>query len=221
MKRTLGLVTGLLIACTLGAQDVYTTTGGEWIFSFPNGEINGADASGPVRFAPVFNLQTYLHVDRGEKFGFLSGLALRNVGFIYDDPVIPQTRYKVRSYNIGIPLGIKVGNMTGTYVFAAYEFEFPIHYKRKTFVDEEKQDNKVTTWFSSQLPTVYQGVMVGVQVAQGAQLKFKYYLTDFYKKSYTDASSTQPWADFDASTMYVSLSMQILKGTDYVYKRGE
>jgi cytochrome bd-type quinol oxidase subunit 2 len=111
--------------------------------------------------------------------------------------------------------------MTGTYVFAAYEFEFPIHYKRKTFVDEEKQDNKVTTWFSSQVPTVYQGVMVGVQVAQGAQLKFKYYLTDFYKKSYTDASSTQPWADFDASTMYVSLSMQILKGTDYVYKRGE
>jgi hypothetical protein len=218
MKKMLSVL-AVFATTTLPAQDVYTTTGGEWIFSLVNGSLNGYDLSGPVRFSPVLNLQTFLHVDQGEKFGFLSGLALRNVGFIYDDPVVPETRYKVRSYNIGIPLGIKVGNMAATHVFAGYEFEFPVHYKQKVFINDEK--SKDSEWFSSELPTVYQSAFAGIHLAAGAQLKFKYYLTDFYKKSYTDASSNQPWAGFEAGTIYVSLSFQVLKGTDYVYKRGE
>lgn len=205
-----------------GQKSVYTTTGGEWIFSWANAKSGGLDVSTITRFSPVINIQSQAHYDLNDKFGFFSGLSLRNVGFIYDDPSNPNTRYKARTYTIGIPLALKVGNMTRTFLFGGYEIEFPFNFKEKKFVNEEKVD-KSTSWFSNKTPGVYHTVFVGFQSPQGTQLKFKYYMTNFFNKDYAanDGSGgvIYPYQNFDANVFYISLSFQILKGTDFYYKR--
>lgn len=72
-------------------QKKYITSGGEMIFSWASAKQNGADVSTITRFSPFFNIQTQFHYDAGETLGFFTGISVRNVGFIFDDPVIPQT----------------------------------------------------------------------------------------------------------------------------------
>ena len=224
MRNKLKLAILLLaFACqaALAQKSVYTTTGGEWMFSSANVTVSGANATSIIRFSPVFNFQTQVHRDFSDKAGLMTGLALRNVGFIYDDPFLANTRYKVRSYNIGIPIALKFGKMDGKYFFVGYELEIPINYKQKTFVSDDKT-GKFNEWFSARTPTIYNTLFVGVQMPQGVQLKFKYYATNFFNQSYTTANSSgalvSPYANITANVFYISLSFQILKGTDFYYK---
>ena len=200
------------------AQKKYTTSGGEVIFSWADARLNGLDVSTITRFSTFFSVQTQFHYDMQEKFGVFTGINVRNVGFIFDDPVIPETRYKVRNYTLGIPFAFKLGEVSRSFFFGGYEIEFPFNYKQKTFVNEEKTD-KFDVWFSKRTPTVYHTLFAGFQGPHGAQVKFKYYLTNFFNKSYSavDANGdiTYPYQDFNATVFYVSLSVQILKGTKF------
>jgi hypothetical protein len=211
----------LLVHVAVGQKAVYTTTGGEWIFSSADVKINGANANSIIRFSPVFNFQTQVHRDFSNKIGLMTGIGFRNVGFIYDDPFNTKTRYKARTYNIGIPIALKFGDMNGMYFFAGYELEIPINYKEKKFVNEDKVDVS-NYWFNGRVPAVYNTLFAGVQLPEGLQLKFKYYVTNFYNKTYqaVDGSGNlyQPY-NFDVNVFYVSISFQILKGTTFVYKK--
>src|SRR5436190_21126534 len=144
----------------------YTTTGGELIFS-----TSTYDGGQAIRFSPVVNLQNTVHFDKSEKMGFFTGLNVRNVGFIYDES--DAVRKKVRTYNVGIPLALKFGDMDGTFFYAGYELEVPLNYKEKTYVNESKED-KFNSWFSQRTPPIYNTVIVGVQFPYGANIKFKY-----------------------------------------------
>jgi hypothetical protein len=224
MKKGIKLTIALFFVLEIaqGQKNVYTTTGGEWIFSWADAQQNSLDVDVITRFSPVINIQSQLHIDKSEKLGFITGLNLRNIGFIWDDPIVPSTRYKARAYTLGIPVGFKVGNMTGVYLFGGYELELPFNYKEKIFINEDKEDKEVY-WFSNRIPSLYQSVFVGVQTPYGTQLKFKYYMTNFFNKDYTandgQGGSFQPYAGFDANVFYVSLSFQILKGTNFYYSR--
>jgi hypothetical protein len=125
------------------------------------------------------------------------------------------TRKKVRTYNLGIPVGIKIGNMNGTYVFGGYTVEFPLNYKEKTFINEEKA--KFNTWFSDRTQ-IQQALVAGIQFPYGANIKFKYYFTDFYDKGYTD-STGQPYANFSGNAMVLSLGITLFKGTEFTYDK--
>jgi hypothetical protein len=225
MKKTpLLLLFAFVSASTSFAQKrAYTTTGGEWIFSWASARSNGADVNSITRFSPVVNLQTQVHLDQSAKHGFITGLSLRNVGFIYDDPAVPKQRWKARAYTIGIPIGIKVGDMNGGFLFGGYEIEFPINFKYKQFLNDDKID-KNSYWFSSRTPSFYNTLFVGFQTKYGTQIKFKYYLTNFFNKGYSENDGTgnliYPYQNFDANVFYVSLSFQILKGLK-VYKYNE
>lgn len=67
-------------------------------------------------------------------------------------------------------------------------------------------------------PTFYHTLFIGVGLVEGTQLKFKYYLTNWFNKNYTDATGAQPYANFDANVFYLSLSFQILRGRHFYYK---
>lgn len=193
----------------------YSTSGGEWIFSVPNVSLNGAEASGAVRFSPVINLQNLVNYDAGRHMGFFSGLNIRNVGFIYDEPN-SDIRKKVRTYNIGIPLGIKLGDLDGLFFYAGYELELPINYKEKTFVNERKED-RFNVWFSDRTP-VQHSLMAGVQFPYGANIKFKYYLTEFFDRNYTETRNgvqIKPYERFDGNLFYVSLNFTLFRNTDF------
>lgn len=213
----------LLTGIANGQKNIYSTTGGEWIFSWANAEQNGADVDVITRFSPVINIQSQLHYDKTDRLGFFTGLSLRNVGFIWNDPVQPATKHKARVYNIGVPVGFKVGDMTGIYVFGGYELELPFNYKEKIFVNEDK--TKEVYWFTDRVPTIYNSLFVGVQTPYGTQIKFKYYLNNFFNENYAanDGSGGiyYPYkTDFpNANVFYISLSFQILKGTNFYYSR--
>ncbi len=199
----------------------YTTTGGEMIFSWAQVKKGGEDATAIVRWSPVFNFQFQYHNDFSSRAGFFTGVNIRNVGFIFDDPTTVNTRYKARVYDLGVPVALKLGNMRGLCLFGGYEIEFPFNYKEKRFVNEVKEE-KNTSWFSSKVPSYYQSFFFGVQTAFGAQLKFKYYMTNFFNKNYSAddgaGNVVKPYANIDANVLYISLSFQVLKGAKAYHK---
>lgn len=224
------LLSGLLLvtAGVLCAQDgeaskrVYTTSSGEIIFSWADLTINGNEESSVMRFSPVVNIQNWVNVDYTKNFGAFSGLSIRNVGFIADDPTNSSIRKKFRTYSLGIPIGVKIGNLDDKFLFFGYELEVPIHYKEKTFINEDKED-KDTIWFSDRVNTINHSVMAGFQLPYGATLKFKYYLTNFFNKDYTATDDTgaqyKPYANSDVNVFYFSLSFGLLKNTDFYYNK--
>lgn len=203
-------------------KKVYTTSSGEMIFSFASIATNGNEESSVLRFSPVVNIQNWVNFDKADNFGLFTGLSVRNVGVIFDVPGQPNTRVKARTYNVGVPVGVKLGNLDGLFFFAGYELELPLNYKEKIFVNEEKQEKR-NIWFSNRVPTINHSLMAGVQMPYGATLKFKYYLTNFYNKNYTEndgqGNIIKPYENLDVNVFYVSLSFGLLKNTDFYYGR--
>ena len=157
---------------SLVAQDkTYWSSGFEMLFSFADIHQDGIDKASVFRWAPVFNMQTFFNYDATKNFGLFTGIGVRNVGFIYDES--DNTRKKYRTYNVGIPVGIKAGNFDKFFVYAGYEIELPFTYKEKSFINNVK--SKYTEWFSDRVPTINQSILVGVQLPRGLNLKFKYY----------------------------------------------
>lgn len=227
MKKIFFILIGVAVFGNTMAQDsgttssgskVYTTTSGELIFSFASINNPGGEEGSIMRFSPVVNIQNWVNIDKTDKFGLFTGLSVRNVGFIYD--VNSTTRMKYRTYNVGIPVGVKIGNLSDKFLFFGYELEIPVHYKEKTFINEDKED-KDGIWFSKRVNTFNHSVMAGIQLPYGATLKFKYYLTNFFNKDY-EASDDQgnlykPYANADVNVFYFSLSFGLLKNADFYY----
>lgn len=230
MKHTSWFLFFSVIISSTVAQDVaqdkkvYTTTSGEIILSWAEINYKGDEAGSVIRFSPVVNIQNYLNIDKTDHFGLFTGLSIRNVGFIYDVPDQPGVRMKYRTYNLGIPVGIKIGNLNGKFLFAGYELELPFNYKEKLFIDENKEDKNVI-WFSDRVPNFYHSVMVGIQMPYGATLKFKYYLTNFFNKDFeaTDDQGLRykPYENSDYNVFYFSLSFGLLKNTKFYYNGNE
>jgi len=217
--KTIFYVTVIAVLLPLAAisqnKSFYATTGGEMIFSFATIDNNGKESGNIMRWSPVFNLQGYGNYDLNKNIGFIFGLGLRNVGFIYDEPG-NNTKKKFRNYNIGIPVGIKLGNLNKVFIYGGYEIEFPIHYKEKTFIDEKKE--KFSVWFSKRVPTYYHTAFIGVQFPYGLSLKFKYYISEFFNQNYIESDGTQPYKGFEANVFYFSLSTSLFRNDKVFYK---
>jgi hypothetical protein len=204
----------LLFLTALGAMaqehktKIYNSVSNEMIFSFATIDNKGNESGNIMRWAPVFNPQYMLNIDFGKHFGLFTGMAVRNVGFIYENPYDSNhAKYKYRTYNLGIPVGFKIGKMNSFLFFAGYEIEFPFAYKEKQFINEDKED-KTIIWFTSRVVPVQHSLMAGFQLPYGATLKFKYYLTNFHNRDYVamvNGKETRPY-DFKANVFYFSLS---------------
>jgi hypothetical protein len=195
------------------AQDkFYTSTGFEMLFSWANIEENGIQNPSIVRWAPVINIQTFFNYDASRKFGIFSGIGVRNVGFIYD--VDDATRRKVRTYNMGIPLGIKVGNVEKFFGYIGYEFEIAFNYRERNYVSNQK--SVFNEWFSDRVPLVHNSILVGVQFPKGVNLKFKYYPTNFYNKDYVEidqetAEPIKPYENLDVNVFFISVGFNLFR----------
>ncbi len=215
MKLKTLLILILLPLISLNAQEsktkLYSSISTEMIFSFANIDNNGSENGNIMRWAPVFNPQWMLNADFSKNFGLFTGLAIRNVGFIYDNPDdADNARYKFRTYNLGLPVGLKLGKFDSFVFFAGYEIEFPFVYKEKKFVNEVKTDKSVI-WFSSKVETIQHSLMGGIQGPHGATLKFKYYLSNFHNRDYVamvNGVETKPY-DFKANVFYISLAFNV------------
>ena len=221
MKKFFFIFIGSLLFSLTGMSQkkTYYTSAFETIFSFANIDYKGTNPNSTIRWAPVFNLQTLVNSDINNKVGFFSGLAIRNVGYIFDGyhPTTgPMATYKkkFRSYNLAVPVGMKFGNMDKTFFYAGYEVELPILYKEKTFEGGDKID-KITGWFSNRQELFQHGFLAGVQFPYGVNLKFKYYISEFHNQDYTDGSGNKPYAGLKSNIYYFSLSTFIFRNFKY------
>ncbi|MBN2174626.1 MAG: outer membrane beta-barrel protein [Bacteroidales bacterium] len=204
--------------------ETYWSTGGEMIFSFANIDNNGDESGNIMRWSPVFNFQGIYNIDFSDNIGIFTGLAIRNVGFIYDnytfeeDGSTIEVKKKFRTYNLGVPVGIKLGKLKKLFIYGGYDFELPFNYKEKTFRDEKK--DKFNVWFSDRVEQFQHGFMVGLQLPFGGNLKFKYYLSNFHNKGYTESDGTKPYENLDANILYFSLNYNLFTPVKSYYKKG-
>ncbi|MFY0628156.1 MAG: hypothetical protein JXR07_17795 [Reichenbachiella sp.] len=194
----------------------YVTSGLEIIFS-----KGGTDSDGNLRFAPVLNLQSNLNYDLTDKLGFYTGIAIRNVGFIYDLIDSVNTFKKFRSYNVGIPVGLKIGNLEKAFIYGGYELEIPIHYKEKLFVNEVKED-KFSVWFSDRTNSLHHSVFVGFQFFSGMNVKFKYYLNSFHNQDFeaidiSTGNVYKPYENINGNMWSISLNFSIFRNAKFFY----
>jgi hypothetical protein len=192
----------------------YWSTGGEMIFSFASIQDHGVDASSTMRWAPVLNIQSMLNKDLSDKFGLFTGLAIRNVGYIYDHYTEPATeviyKKKFRTYNLALPVGVKIGNLKGMFIYGGYEIELPFVYKEKTIDNGDKIDKNVD-WFSKRVEPFQHGPLVGIEFPYGFNVKFKYYLSEFHNQGYTNADGSKPYEGLKSNIWYFSLSYALFK----------
>ena len=207
------LICTILTISGYSQSKTYWSVGGEMLFSFANISDKGADASSTLRWAPVVNLQQRYNVDFNENVGMFTGSFIRNVGYIYDDyqdrTADPEVfgnphKKKFRSYNLGIPLGIKVGDLDNLFFYGGYEVEVAIRYKEKTFDGDDKV-NTTTGWFSDRQELFQHGFFVGVQFPYDFNVKFKYYLSEFHNQDYVDNNGIKPYAGLESNIFYISI----------------
>ena len=202
-------------------SEAYITSGGELIFSFANVEQNGNSESSVVRFSPVLNLQIMLNKDVNKNFGVFTGLSVRNVGYITNDYKDPANnlvyKKKFRTYNLALPLGIKIGDPDKTFFYGGYEVELAFSYKEKTYVGGDKID-KITGWFSDRNELFQHSFLAGVQFPRGINVKFKYYLSEFHNQDYTTNGNVKPYDGLKSNIFYVSLNFFLFKNLDMYYK---
>jgi hypothetical protein len=218
----------IIIFCTFIAVSVYSqsrayvTSGFEIIFSEATiSDVNNPEATSTLRFAPVINPQSMMNVDISKKIGIFTGLAIRNVGYIYDeystvlpDGVTEPIKKKFRTYNLGIPVGLKLGDLSGLFIYGGYEIEFPFVYKEKTFNTTGEKTNTDVYWFGERAEKIQQSWMVGIQMAYGLNLKFKYYFTEFHNQDFT-ANNLKPYAGLNSKIWYISLTTNLFRNTQF------
>ncbi len=156
-------------------NDVYTASTSETIFSFGIVDAAPLNTGTILRFSPFFNFGQQLHVDFSENLGMYVGLGLRNVGMIND--LNDSIRVKQRTYNVGIPVALKFGNMEGWQGAIGAEAEFAVAYKQKVYVNGEKR--KSSAWFDDRTNIFLPSVFVELKGKMGNYVRFKYYLTDY------------------------------------------
>jgi hypothetical protein len=213
MKKLAMLATfALLLGTSVKAQiKKHTTSDGELIFSFADYQIGDDKINTPPRFTLFFHYGKYQHIDFTKNFGLYTGMAIRNVGFTSK---VTDTMVKRRVYTIGVPLAIKIGDLgNDKYLYAGGEGELAFHFKEKTFVNDVKK--KESEWFSSRNNLFLPSVFVGVNFKSGLNLKFKYYLEDFYNKDYVKDGKKIYQNVASSQMFYFSIAMNLRKGSYY------
>lgn len=207
-------------SCCMGVGEKYFTGGGEIMFSMADSYINGSFTENEVRFAPLISFNIYTHHDITNGFGFFHGVGLKNVGFIQDRDDISaglnnapaQTVH--RTYNATIPLGLKVGDVDRFYFYAGYEFEYAFNYREKTLIGGEKEGDE-NWWFTERVNRHQHGFFVGIQFPWDMNIKFKYYVTDFFNSGFIDydaaGNAFRPYENFDANIYSISLDFSMFK----------
>jgi len=218
----------IFIFCTVFAiagfsqSRTYVTSGLEIIFSEAKmSDASNPDANSTLRFAPIINPQSMINVDLSKSIGIFSGLAIRNVGYIYDkyqtvptDGTTDPIKKKFRTYNVGIPFGVKLGDLEGFFIYGGYEIEFPFVYKEKTFNTAGEKTNTDVFWFSNRTQNVQQSWLVGVQLPYGLNVKFKYYFTEFHNENFL-ANGVKPYAGLKSNIWYISLTGNLFKNMHF------
>ncbi|TLX76611.1 hypothetical protein E9993_06900 [Labilibacter sediminis] len=212
MRKFIILLAFVALTATISAQtNIYSVSSGELIFSWSEVdqqiEEEMINVNSKLRFTLWFHVGQYLNFDFTNSLGLYTGMALRNVGFITEDSDYGLEKRVHRSYNLGVPLALKLGSFKDHfYIYGGGEYELLFHHKEKYWVDGQK--HKTSQWFSDKTNRFVPSAFVGVQFPKGLNLQFKYYLDDFLNHDYKRGSAD--FSDYKKTQLfYVSLSVRL------------
>ena len=161
-----------------------------------------------LRFS-LLNIGYHFHYDFGGRFGLFTGIGIKNIGFIEKEGDLTIKR---RVYTIGVPLGIKLGNMQkGHYGFIGGGVDFPFNYREKVFV-RRKDKQKFNEFFSDRTDYYMPYVFAGVSFGSATTIKVQYYQNNFLNTGYTEIDNgitRKPYSGYKANLLYITLGFDI------------
>jgi hypothetical protein len=146
------------------------------IFSTALIDIGGKQSLGTLRFSAFFHIGGTYNYNFNKSVGIYTGLDIKNIGFIEKYETLNAT-LKQRVYTLGVPVGIRLGNMkTRDYFFMGGGLDVAVHYKYK-FWSSTQSKIKITEWFSDNTELLLPYLFAGISV-KGTTIKIQYYPTN-------------------------------------------
>ncbi len=199
MKTFVLLFFGMVLAGLSQAQvNTYSTLGSDFIWSYANLETTGSSPQLSPRFSGWFHLSETFHIDLADHFGFFTGIGVTNIGFIAEYTDTLNVKKKYRTYNLGVPVGFKVGDMYSDeplFFFAGASIDAAFHYKEKTFINDKKID-KMSEWMSNRVNILQPSFFIGFALRNKSAVKIQYYFMDYMNTGFTEtvgAVQTKPY----------------------------
>jgi hypothetical protein len=174
---------GILSVGNLGKVTLYDPSVGVGDSFFGN------EPSPIIRYSTFLHFGEQLHVNLGKSFGLYTGIGVRNIGMI--NRLNDTIKVKQRVYALGIPVGIKIGDMQKrVYAALGAELELFFNYKQKTFLGSGRGEKveKLNKWFSDRTPLLNPSLFVEFNFKKGTYLKLRYYPLNFlvaHKQNFT------------------------------------
>ncbi|MBS1777092.1 MAG: hypothetical protein JSS64_12520 [Bacteroidetes bacterium] len=149
-----------------------------------NTKADGTQHLTTPRFTAVVNLGISLHYDLSKNIGLISGIGLRNMGFVEEENGYTVKR---RVYSLGIPLGIKIGDLRNrNFLFLGGGADFPFHYREKRFT-KRNEKSSYSKWMGDETPRVLPFIFAGYSFDPGITLKVQYYPGNFLNDQFMDS----------------------------------
>lgn len=189
-------------------QHVYPSIGGDGpILSFGNVKYDGVDVTTAPRFTVFFNVGRNYNYDFAKWMGIYSGVNLKNIGIITKENGM---KLKRRVYTLGVPLGLKIGDVRGQnfFFFLGGQYDLAFNYKEKQIVNGDKV-KKFNEWFSDRTPLLMPSLFAGFRFYPGIGLKVQYYPNDFFNKDFKetiDGVTTYPYRNVASKMFFVTLT---------------
>ena len=133
-----------------------------------------------MRFSTFLHFGEQFHMNFGKSFGLYTGIGVRNIGMI--NRLNDSIKVKQRVYALGVPVGIKLGDMQKrVYLALGAELELFFNYKQKTFLGSGRGDKveKFNEWFSDRTPLLNPSLFLEFKFKKGTYLKLRYYPLNF------------------------------------------
>lgn len=163
-----------------------------------------------LRYSFAVNVEVKYNYDLSNHFSVFAGLGIKNLGFT---DKIGDLTIKRRVYTVGVPVGLRVGNIGAkNYVVIGGGIDLPVNYREKSWTNR-KHKNKYNEWFSDRTPTIMPYVFAGLNINGLMTLKLRVYTDNFFNTSFeqSDASGVvvRPYEDYDARLITLSLGFRI------------
>jgi hypothetical protein len=166
---------GILSVGNLGRVDFYSD-----LSKVPENSFSGNEPNPIIRYSAFFHFGEQFHVNFGKSFGLYTGIGVRNIGMI--NRLNDSIKVKQRVYALGVPVGIKLGDMQKrVYLALGAELELFFNYKQKTFLGSGRGDKveKFNEWFSDRTPLLNPSLFLEFKFKKGTYLKLRYYPLNF------------------------------------------
>lgn len=151
----------------------------------------------PLRFTMFFHIGATYNYDFSNNVSFYTGLDLKNIGFTEKSGGYTTKR---RIYAVGVPVGIRLGNMRKrNYVAIGGGVDFALNYKEKMW-GNGMHKQKFNEWFSDRTPLLQPYIFAAYTFHPGISLKAQYYPSSFMNQDFTEnvaGTTVMPYAGIE------------------------